>query len=318
MRIRRLVPSSVFWMVVAGCVASAWGWRAVAPEAIALPGIENAYRLAPGLYSGAQPEGEKAFEALQKLGVKTILTVDGAAPDVETARKYGIRYVHMPIGYDGMSRDQAVRIAEVSRRFPGPLFVHCHHGLHRGPAAAGVCAIARAGWSPGEAVDWLKRAGTDPRYQGLYESLREFQVPSEAERSRVAGEFPERAAVPALVELMIGMDRQGDALKASRTAGMDAVARDRRRVDELVGAASLLREGFRESLRLAESEERGPAFVEAMTAAEAHAASLQSAMERLSRSPGDSAREAAGEAIAVSLNDCKSCHAAHRDTKPAG
>ena len=74
------------------------------PERLVAPGIENAFRLSPRLYSGGEPQGEGAFKALKALGVKTIISVDGARPDVETARKFGIRYVHLPVGYHGVPR----------------------------------------------------------------------------------------------------------------------------------------------------------------------------------------------------------------------
>jgi protein tyrosine phosphatase (PTP) superfamily phosphohydrolase (DUF442 family) len=109
------------------------------PERLDLPGVENAYRLSPRLYSGGEPRGEQAFAALKSLGIKTAISVDGATPDAETARRYGIRYVHLPVGYDGISREQAVRIIKAARTLPGPVFVHCHHGKHRGPAAVAVC-----------------------------------------------------------------------------------------------------------------------------------------------------------------------------------
>ena len=61
-----------------------------------IPGTElhNAHRVTEKVLSGAAPEGEAAFRKLRDLGVKTIISVDGAKPDVELARRYGLRYVH--------------------------------------------------------------------------------------------------------------------------------------------------------------------------------------------------------------------------------
>src|SRR5262245_9667583 len=83
---------------------------AAAPERLDIRGTENSFRVSPRIYSGGEPRGAEAFAALKKLGVKTVISVDGAAPDVEAARKVGIRYVHLPIGYDGIPREQSVRI----------------------------------------------------------------------------------------------------------------------------------------------------------------------------------------------------------------
>src|SRR5579862_1873360 len=94
-------------------------------------GIENFYLLGGKIYSGAVPEGDAGFATLEKLGVKTVISVDGTMPDVELAAKHGLRYVHIPIGYDGAGRSNALRIVKAAEVMPGPIFVHCHHGQHR-------------------------------------------------------------------------------------------------------------------------------------------------------------------------------------------
>src|SRR5690242_3938505 len=81
------------------------------PARVEAAGLHNVYRITDRLYSGSSPDGDEGFRSLQQLGIKTILSVDGARPDVALAHKYGMRYVHLPIGYDGMPRDQALRIA---------------------------------------------------------------------------------------------------------------------------------------------------------------------------------------------------------------
>lgn len=85
--------------------------RGLEPNALEAPGLHNVYRLDEKLLSGSSPEGELGFRSLQDLGVRTVLSVDGARPDVELARKYGLRYVHLPIGYDGITREQALRLS---------------------------------------------------------------------------------------------------------------------------------------------------------------------------------------------------------------
>src|SRR5262249_44958593 len=91
-----------------------------APERLEIRGIENPFRLAPGLYSAGDPHGAGALTALKTLGIRTIISVDGATPDVEAARKLGLRYVHLPFGYDGVPREQAVRFVKAVQTLPGP------------------------------------------------------------------------------------------------------------------------------------------------------------------------------------------------------
>lgn len=284
---------------------------ATEPVQIEAEGIENLFRLGPGLYSGGDPQGDAGFEALRRLGVRTIISVDGAAPDVETARRHGIRYVHLPIGYDGVPHDQAWRLILAARTLPGPLFVHCHHGKHRGPAAAAVCAMAVQGWTPAEALRWLEAAGTAPEYTGLYESVASFAPPTPAELASVAGELPERAPVPALVEAMVQVDARFDGLKALRAAGFLTPA-NRPDLDPPHEALQL-REALRESARLPESQARGAEFLAALTEAEQAAAALEAALRAVGDNGSPAVRERTDAAFRRVERDCASCHARFRN-----
>ncbi|QEH39275.1 hypothetical protein OJF2_78900 (plasmid) [Aquisphaera giovannonii] len=281
------------------------------PERLELPGIENAFRLGPGLYSGGEPRGEEAFSALKALGVRTVISVDGAIPDVETARRFGIRYVHLPIGYDGVPRDQAVRIIKAARTLPGPAFVHCHHGKHRGPAAVAVCGLANEAWTREQALSWLEKAGTAPEYRGLYEAARGFAAPTAEELERAGTDFPERAKVPLLVDMMVRVDGRWDRLKAVQKAGFRAPA-GHPDVDPSHEALQLA-ELFREAARLDEARHRGEGFVRELEAAGAHADSLSRALQGLADRPGDASRRAADSAFSAVSRDCTGCHVLHRD-----
>ncbi len=142
-------------------------------------GVDNLYQLAENLYSGSKPRGEEGLQFLAKLGIKTILSVDGATPDVEAAKKFGIGYVHIPISTHGITEAQAEQIVKAAAEQPGPLFVHCHYGMNRGPSAAAIIGIAQHDWSAEQAVAWMKKAGTDSSCTGLFRDVRNFNAPSE-------------------------------------------------------------------------------------------------------------------------------------------
>src|SRR5262245_60445548 len=105
------------WLVVtAGCQqGSAPAPSPPDPGRLELAGLHNVYRVTDKLYSGSSPEGDEGFRSLQRLGVKTVLSVDGARPDVERSRRFGLRYAHLPVGYDGITHDQALRLARAVR-----------------------------------------------------------------------------------------------------------------------------------------------------------------------------------------------------------
>jgi len=181
---------------------------AVGARPIDLPALPNVVRLSEKLYSGGAPEGDAGFLALQRLGVQTVLTVDGARPDVERARKYGMRYVHAPFGYDGCPLPTAHVIVKAVRDLPGPVYIHCHHGKHRSPAAAAFARIALDGISNEQAVAELERAGTGKNYTGLYADVRAYRPPTREELDRLEVEFREVAPTPPMVEAMVRIEER--------------------------------------------------------------------------------------------------------------
>jgi protein tyrosine phosphatase (PTP) superfamily phosphohydrolase (DUF442 family) len=178
-----------------------------------VPGIERLMRVADRIYSGGEPAGDEGFRTLQKLKIKTIVSVDGARPDVERARQYGIRYVHIPVGYDGITAAAAASLTRVVREVDGPIFIHCHHGQHRGPAAAAIACRAAGLLDAQGAEDILKRAGTSRDYAGLWRDVRQFVPPP---LDAPLPPLHEVAPVSSLASLMAQLDRDFDLLKRVR------------------------------------------------------------------------------------------------------
>src|SRR5262249_22723975 len=112
------------------------------------PGIHNYHRWSEHLGQGGQPDADDGFASLARLGFRTVLSVDGSVPDIAAATRSGLKYVHVPVGYDGINADEQARIIKAVRDSDGPIFVHCHHGLHRGPAAAAIAREGTEGVSP--------------------------------------------------------------------------------------------------------------------------------------------------------------------------
>lgn len=270
-------------VLFAGVVLGCGGPPPAAPEPAEYPGLHNVFRVNDRLISGGTPTGDTGYRSLQALGVKTIISVDGATPDAAAARRFGMRYAHLPIGYDGISDARAAALARAVRDLRGPVYLHCHHGQHRGPAAAAVAARCLDGAFTAEAAAaFLKRAGTDPRYAGLYAAAaRPPAKPDDA-----PADFPEAAPVPDLTRLMADIDECWDRLREKKG----------------VPDAVLLREHYLEAARLPDS--RGDGFRRLLTAAEAAAGELEAAL-REGRDPAAALKAVAGT--------CAKCHAAFRD-----
>ena len=269
-----------------------------------IPGVHNAFRATARIYSGSQPEGDAAFAAIAKLGVKTIVSVDGTKPDVATARKHGLRYVHLPFGYDGVPTNRVAELAKVTAELSGPFFVHCHHGKHRGPAAVAVMCEASEGWTPDQAVDWLREAGTATDYPGLYRSAQEFHSPSKQQLAAIR-ELPEVARTSSLVEAMVAIDGHFDHLKELQKAGWKTPPghADISPSHE----ATMLWEQFREIARTEDTAKRRGDYRARLADAEHVADTLR----KLLRESADVARSDA-EFKRVGQN-CAACHEKYRN-----
>ena len=146
-----------------------WGSRATAEEPLA-----NFRRAAQGVYIGGEPRGGSAYDWLAALGVKTIVSVDGLPPDAEATRAHGIRPVHVPLGYGGIPDDACASLRRVAQECDRPIYVHCHHGKHRGPAAAAVIALAAGLLDKPQAKRLLQDAGANPEFRGLWRDVAEY------------------------------------------------------------------------------------------------------------------------------------------------
>ncbi len=192
------------------------GQAFAAPVALNKEPLARLLQLSPNVFSGAQPHGANAFATLAALGVKTVVCVDSARPDVALAEQAGLRYVHIPIGYDGISEQQGDAFAHLMATVEAPVYFHCHHGKHRGPAAAAIALRAETGCSGEVALEVLKIAGTSHDYPGLWRDVAAWSPP------RPGKELPELVAVAKVDDFAAGMaqlDRTWDNVKDLRRAG---------------------------------------------------------------------------------------------------
>jgi protein tyrosine phosphatase (PTP) superfamily phosphohydrolase (DUF442 family) len=277
-----------------------------AQEPAALPrkvdskrGLENLLQVSGRIYSGGEPHGEAAFEAIAAMGVKTVISVDGARPDIEAARKHGLRYVHIPIGYDGVEDSAGRSLTRAARELKGPIYVHCHHGKHRGPAAAAVLCRADDGRGSDEALRILELAGTGKEYAGLWRDVAAYRLPAENAELPVLVEV---AQVDSLTAAMAKIDRSFDNLKLCAAAGWKTPPDH----PDIAPAqeSTILRESLRESIRHLD-----PAAEEQMRTwlrqAEVQSGALERALLALQT-------DAAGAALKQLEMSCKQCHARYR------
>lgn len=272
------------------------------PRPAGLSSLHNVFQVSPRLWSGSSPETEAHFAALAKQGIRTIVSVDGAAPNSDLASKHGLRYVHLPIGYDGIAASRGSELARAARDLPGPIYVHCHHGKHRGPAAAALICTALDGWSREAAQEWMRAAGTSPEYRGLFETIAAGALPSAAEIDAVPLDFPARAATPPLVDTMVRIDELWSELRTLlKDAASGSNVQRNQRAAEL---ALLLAEQFRELEREENITDDPDTFARHAREGRAAADALLNTVK--------TGRTASAAVQQVETN-CQNCHRALRD-----
>ena len=287
---------------------------ATAAKPAEYPGLHNvvAYGPAAGagkvLLSGSAPETDEAFAALEKLSIKTIISVDGAVPEVELASAHGMRYVHLPIGYDGFDDARKAELVRAARDLPKPIYIHCHHGKHRSAGAAATIAISLGWLTNAEAEARMKVSGTAAGYKGLWACAENASAMPAAAIDAARADFPQVSPPASMVKAMVAIDKSLDHLRIVEKNAW-AVPADRADLVPVADAgkiADLMRildkDAHIESVDAAKRADFRALLARGSTAA----TSLEDALSR---------RDAA--AIAPAMKEleasCKSCHLRYRD-----
>ena len=265
------------------------------------PGIHNLHEVAPGLWSGSIPEGDAGFDTLNAMGIKTIIAVDATVPQLERIHARGMRSIHLPTKYAGIDPDTRLALARAVRDAEGPIYVHCHHGKHRGPAAAATAAVALGKITEAEGQEFLHIAGTSPDYPGLFACVAEAAVIDAASIDAWDGQLVEVQAVGGVAGAMAEIDDHFSVLDHLAESDWDTDPNhpDRTAVSEAGSLHDYLRRASEESVTM--KKPYTAEMVEAVLLAE----QLENALRA-----GD--RNAAHDAIALLGDACNECHKANR------
>lgn len=261
-------------------------------------------------YSGGVPEGDAGFDALVKLGVKTILSVDGALPDLERAKARGMRYVHLPIGYDGFDDARKAELVRAVRDLPKPLYLHCHHGKHRSAGAAATVAVSLGWMTNAEAAARMKVSGTAEGYKGLWACTAKAAPMMAAAIDAARADFPEVTRPDSMVAAMVAADDALERIRLVEKNGWKAPAAhpDLAPTADAGKIADLFRVlgGDAHVETLCESDR-----VDFRALLEANARQAGALEELLAAKSGDAMKLSA--AMKDLAAGCKACHVKHRD-----
>jgi protein tyrosine phosphatase (PTP) superfamily phosphohydrolase (DUF442 family) len=269
-----------------------------------LPGLHNVVTYDAGFLSGGVPEGEEGLHTLAGLGIKTIISVDGSTPDVETAKRLGMRYVHLPVSYDTVTPERRKQLAQALTSCEGPIYMHCHHGKHRSAGALSTGLVCAGKLTPEQAQSRMRVSGTAKEYTGLWAAVAESQVMAASQLQVDPATLPSISKVSGMVATMAEIDMVIDLVKQAHAAGWKAPTDH----PDLVPT--------KETARLAKLFTNLESDSESMAHPGDYQAKLKKAIDQSSKldaavRTGDTA---AAEAQLTALNKgCKECHVAYRD-----
>ncbi|TWU49779.1 protein-tyrosine phosphatase family protein [Rubripirellula reticaptiva] len=273
------------------------------PIALSITSLPNAFRIDDQVISGGLPDGAQGFAELHKIGVRTIISVDSAKPDVEAARRAGLRYIHLPHGYDGIDSSRVLQLAKAITDLPGPVYIHCHHGKHRSPAAAASACIAAGRIDHEAGVEFLKTAGTSPDYQGLHQTVARTQLVAPNVLESLVVEFQAFEAPPALATQMVKLQEIFDSLSLTESSGWENQANL-----NPTQQALMLKECFDETFRDDSSSNRSAEYIQLLNRSLSNAKKLEDILRS-----GPTNTTTASRVFREIKSDCKSCHQISRD-----
>jgi protein tyrosine phosphatase (PTP) superfamily phosphohydrolase (DUF442 family) len=276
-------------------------------------GLHNVFQLSHDIISGSEPEDENALDQLAAKGVKTIISVDGKLPDAAGAAKRGLRYVHIPVQYKGMSSEEMAEIAKTFRELPGPFYVHCFHGKHRGPAAAAVGRIVLDGVTREQALAEMRQwCGTAQKYPGLYTTIANQPIPDAATTRALDFDFPSAHAFHGLREIMIVVPRSYDPLRD--LAKMDFAADPEHPDIDALNESQKLVEIFTALEKSPDTAARPEDFRKWITSVAQESAQVRDQLKSLRAGTAAPATLADAKAGVQRIDKlCDSCHKVYRD-----
>lgn len=135
--------------------------------------LPNGRRPLPSLLTGGQPSGEQ-LERLARLGYALVIDLrtgeeSGRAEEAAAVERLGMRYVSIPVpGEDGLTRENARRLAEALQAAEGPAVIHCASGNR-----VGALLALKAFWIDGASPDDALRLGHEAGLTRLEPAVRQ-------------------------------------------------------------------------------------------------------------------------------------------------
>lgn len=122
-----------------------------------MKGLPNLHRVTPTLYRSAQPDATSG-EALQKLGIKTVLSFRKRDKDEPLHKTPGITFKRYPLHtWDIEEKDILAVLRILNDPANQPVLVHCTHGADRTGLMMASYRMIVQNWSKETAIAEMKQ-----------------------------------------------------------------------------------------------------------------------------------------------------------------
>jgi tyrosine-protein phosphatase SIW14 len=155
-----------------------WQTAATLPTTLpaSMPAVPGFARVSDTLYRGAQP-AEEGFAQLQKLGIKTVVSLRYLESDQEDIEGLGLRYVHLHFNpFHPEEEDVVDFLNVVTDPDNQPVFVHCRQGVDRTGMMVAIYRVVVQDWPRQQAIDEMKALGSHEVWKDIQQYMQDFDA----------------------------------------------------------------------------------------------------------------------------------------------
>jgi len=141
-----------------------------------IAGLLNFAKVSDELYRGQQPE-RSGFEALKKMGIKTVVSLRAFHSDRSMLKGLGLNYYRVSFNtWHAEDEDVLAFLKIIKNPKYHPVFVHCQHGADRTGTMCAIYRVAVQGWKMEDAISEMKNFGFHEIWTNLPKYLKAFDT----------------------------------------------------------------------------------------------------------------------------------------------
>jgi len=124
-------------------------------EKVHMHPFNNLYKINDSIYRSEQPT-KKGMQALQQLGIKTVLNFRNHHNDVDEAKNTTLVIVRLSQNTNKISQQFIITALKIIQHSKKPILIHCFHGSDRTGVVIAAYRMVFENWTKDEAIAELR------------------------------------------------------------------------------------------------------------------------------------------------------------------